>query len=788
MKLLPLSIGVSLLCLSVYAQEERTVKESNAYYDKSLEQLLNVQTQAKANVGSRSGTRDALDALVPIDVITQEQLQSSGYTELGKVLSKLIPGFNYPRPSIADGSDHAPPFTLRGLNPDQVLVLINGKRLHQSSLLHVNGTIGRGSLSVDLNTIPIRSIERVEVLRDGAAAQYGSDAIAGIINIVLKGYGSENVATLSYGVTHEGDGIMRQSDLFYSLPLPEDGFANVTLEAKDRGDTNRAGADIYNNNLIDTHFGDADTQDLMLALNVEAPKGDLVWYMHGNFDDRDSRSGAYFRNPADFRNIPSVYPNGYLPSIHPEILDAAWTGGLKGVLESGLKWDTSYTIGYNDYHFYVDNTLNRSLGVASPHAFDSGGTRYLEQIINVDLSQTIDKWQVSGGFELRKENYQIYSGDAASYALGSFSSASGAQGFPGFRPENEVDVSRYNIAAYLDNTYAFTDWLSSDVALRSEYYNDFGSTLDGKIALRAKPSEDWLVRTSASTGFRAPSLAQSHFTYTQMIEDGGNIVTYGNYAVDDPVARALGATDLKPETSQHYTIGFVYQPVSNLSISADYFITDIQDRIMATGYISGYTLSSLSAYAQSILSANNVDGAVYFANAFSTRTRGFDVRMDYKYDLDAGAKMKHTLAYNRSETRITKLNDAPSVLGVSMMDLIVDPFVKVTLEEGQPIDSIKLWNKYETKAFDWIVNINRFGSFKSTYYYTPITFRAKWTVDTELIFHIKKDFSIAIGAENIFNEMPDTWPNSQDWIVKYSQYAPFGYNGAYYYARAQWRF
>lgn len=787
MRMVSCGLCAFLMCVSVQAQEASKAEERNAYDGKSLEELLEVETQAKANVGSRSGARDALDALVPIDVIRQEQLQSSGYTELSKVLSKLIAGFNYPRPSIADGTDHAAPFTLRGMNPDQVLVLINGKRLHQSSLLHVNGTIGRGSLSADLNTIPLRSIERIEVLRDGAAAQYGSDAIAGIINIVLKGYGSQSVATLSYGATHERDGIMRQSDLFYTLPLAEDGFANITVEAKERGATNRAGVDIYNNNLLDTHFGDAKTNDFLAALNLEAPRGDVVWYTHGTADKRQSEAGAYFRNPADFRNIPSVYPNGYLPSIEPKILDVAWTGGLRGILENELKWDLSYTLGYNDYHFYVNNTLNRSLGEASPHSFDSGGTRYFEQIVNVDLSQKRGDWLLAGGLEARRENYQIYRGDEASYALGSFSPASGAQGFPGFRPENEVDVSRYNVAAYLDNTYAFTNWLCADIALRSEYYNDFGSTLDGKIALRAKPSEDWLIRTSTSTGFRAPSLAQSHFTYTQMIEDAGNIVTFGNYGVDDPVARALGATDLKPEESLHYTAGFVYQPVSNFSISVDYFITDIQDRIMATGYISGYTLSSLSAYAQSILSANNVDGAVYFANAFSTRTQGFDVRMDYKYDLD-GAKMKHVLAYNRSKTRITKLNDAPSVLGVSMMDLIVDPFVKVTLEEGQPIDSIKLWNKYETKAFDWIVNLNRFGSFKSTDYYTPISFKAKWTVDTELVFHLKKDFSIAVGVENLFNAMPDKWPNSQDWIVKYSEYAPFGYNGAYYYARAQWRF
>lgn len=784
-----LSYLVAMVVISTnsYAQE-REIQESNAYYVKSLDELLSVQTQAKATVGSRSGSRDALDALVPIDVITKEQLESSGSTELPRVLEKLIPGFNYPRPSIADGTDHSPPFTLRGLAPDQVLVLINGKRLHQSSLLHVNGTIGRGSLGVDITTIPLRSIERVEVLRDGAAAQYGSDAIAGIINIVLKSHDNENSANVSYGLTHKGDGITRQSDLFYSLPLPEEGFANVTLEARQRGATNRAGVDIYNNHTLDTHFGDAQAQDLLSAFNVNVPKGDLIWYTQGTMSQREGEAGAFFRNARDFRNVTTVYPYGYLPSIQPTIRDISLTNGVKGVLENGTKWDVSYTLGYNDYHFYVENSLNRSLGTDSPRSFDSGGTRSLEHILTADISHKFDTWSLSGGVEVREENYRIYKGDEASYTLGSFSSASGAQGFPGFRPENEVDVSRHNIATYAETTYSLTEWLMADMAVRAERYTDFGSTLDGKVALRAKPHEDWLLRSSASTGFRAPSLAQSHFTYTQMVLDGANIVTFGNYSVDDPIARALGATDLKPEKSNHYTTGMVYQPFSHFSISADYFITDIRDRIMATGYISGYTLSSLSAYAQTILNTNHVDGAVYFTNAFTTRTQGFDIRMDYWYGLDSGAKMRHILGYNRSQTRITDVNEAPSVLGVSMMDLIVDPYVKVTMEEGQPLDSIKFWNKYETKTLDWIVNVNRFGHFKSTYGYTPITFGAKWTVDTEVVFKVKKNFNIAVGAENLFNAMPDRWPNSQDWIVKYSQYAPFGYNGAYYYARAQWRF
>ncbi len=222
-----------VLCLaltvgSVAQAADKAVEQTNDYYRRPLDQLLQVETQAKAAVGSRGGARDALDAEVPIDIITAAQLQATGQTDLQRALAMLVPGFNAPRPSITDGTDHAPPFTLRGLSPDQVLVLVNGKRLHQGALLHNNGTVGRGSSGVDLATIPLRAVERVEVLRDGAAAQYGSDAIAGIINVILKGYGQRSQATFTYGRTGEGDGITRQGTLFHTLPLAGDGFINLT--------------------------------------------------------------------------------------------------------------------------------------------------------------------------------------------------------------------------------------------------------------------------------------------------------------------------------------------------------------------------------------------------------------------------------------------------------------------------------------------------------------------------------------------------------------------------------
>jgi iron complex outermembrane receptor protein len=791
-------LSLALLPLVVAATadaQDKAVQESNRYYGRSLDELMAVETQLKAEVGSRSGSRDALDAEVPIDVITAAQLQASGYTELGKVLAKLIPGFNYPRPSIADGTDHAPPFTLRGLNPDQVLVLVNGKRQHQGSLLHVNGTIGRGSSGVDINTIPVRAIERIEVLRDGAAAQYGSDAIAGIINIILKGYGWDSSVNASFGRTSEGDGLVRQVDAFYSHPLAEDGYINLTAEARDRGASNRAGPDRRDGNRINTHFGEADSQDGLVAINAAVPRGDTTWYLHGNFDRRLSSAGAFYRLADDERNIQAIYPDGFLPLIEPEILDYSASIGAKGVLEGGLRWDLSYSHGYNDYHFHVANSLNRSLGADTPTAFDSGATRYSQQIVNLDLTRRLGPHNLAGGLEFRQERYRIASGDEASYVLGEFSDwYPGAQGFSGFSPANEVDVERENYAAYLDLKYNLAEGVMLDAAARGEHYSDFGGTLDGKLALRLRPTPDLLLRASASSGFRAPSLTQSHFTYTQMIRDGNDIWMYGNFGVDHPVARALGATDLKPEQSLHYTAGLVYQPRAELSMSADYFITDIDDRIMATGYIAGWNLAGLSQEAMEVLRQYGVDGAVYFTNAIGTRTRGYDLRLEYSHELDAGSKLKFTGAYHRSETEITRVNPAPSVLGVAMTDLILDAYTRVTIEGGQPVDAVKLWARYESPRFDAVVNLNRFGRFSSTRGYDKVTFDAKWTVDAELAYHLKDNVQLAIGGENLFDVVPEEWGATDDdvmgsgKIVRYSQYAPFGYNGAYYYVRLGVRF
>lgn len=775
---------VSLLAGVGVSAQDKSLQQANDFYQKPLAELLTIETQVKAEVGSRSGARDALEADVPIDIITAAQLEASGFTELSKALMKLIPGFNSPRPTGHDGTDHVPPFTLRGLNPDQVLVLVNGKRLHQSSLLNVNISVGRGTSGVDINTIPLRSIERIEVLRDGAAAQYGSDAIAGIINVILKGYGHDSRASVSYGRTTQGDGVMRQADVFFSVPLKDDGFFNVTAEARDRGRTNRAGPDSRFGNAINHLIGETEAQDTQFAVNAEIPADALTFYAHGLLDRRDSSAGALYRLPTDARNNPALYPNGFLPMIEPTINDYSLSGGVRGVSADNVRWDLSLTHGMNDYHFYVSNTHNDSLGNGSPTSFDSGATNYRQDILNLDLVKKIGELNLAGGAEIRQENYQISRGELASYVQGAASSIPGAQGFPGFRPENEVDASRSNKALYVDARYGVSRALSVEGAARYENYSDFGATLDKKLALAYRPHEDVLLRASASTGFRAPSLSQAYYTSTvsTLSSTDATFRQAGTFAVNHPVSIALGSQPLRPEKSQHQTVGVVYQPTSDFSVSVDVFSADIADRIMLTGNI----VDTVSPQVKAILKQYGVQSARYFTNAIATETQGLDIRLNYRHSFENHNKLKMVASYHRDHTTITDVYPLASILGNQTTTAVLNDTTQSYIETAQPADSFKLWTQFEAGAWRGTVNLNDVGSY---YYFKGSRFGAKLTTDLDLALQVNKQVEIAVGGNNVFNVLPDKFPESSNLftsgngIIQYPPISPFGYNGAFYYIR-----
>ncbi|HYT82238.1 MAG TPA: TonB-dependent receptor, partial [Gemmatimonadales bacterium] len=529
-------------------------------------------------VGSRTA-RSAVETPVPVDVIATEEIQETGQTEVNQILTALAPSFNASHQTIADGTDHINPASLRGLGPDQVLVLVNGKRRHAPALVHVNGTFGRGTVGVDLNAIPAAAIDRIEVLRDGASAQYGSDAIAGVINIVLKRQTEGIRSTATSGVTGEGDGEQVKTDLNYGLAIGDGGFFNVTAEYLDRGATNRA--EPWTGDVFPGVTGTAATDSALAArgltrrdvsmeigqsaatvgiafFNAAFPlAGDAELYAFGGASRRNGLAGAFYRLPNSAnQSVLSISPNGFLPMINTGIDDRSLAAGVRG---STNGWDVDFSLaqGRNDFQFIIDHTLNASLGAASPTTFDAGRLGFAQSTGNLDLVRPIAAGGIKSlslvlGGEFRVENYSIRAGDAASWQLGNggdsagvdFDTTStgapklpGAQGFPGFQPANEVNRSRTSVAGYTGLETQVTDRFLIDVGGRYESYSDFGNTVTGKVATRYEVIPKVALRAAASTGFRAPSLHQVWFNNvsTQFVINPGtgeleprNVLTSNN--------------------------------------------------------------------------------------------------------------------------------------------------------------------------------------------------------------------------------------------------------------------
>ena len=561
----------------------------------------------RVTVGSRTAGAEAEKA-VPVDVITPERIASSGYAETAQVIQALAASFNFPRPTITDGTDTVRPATLRGLGPDQVLVLINGKRRHQSALVHLNSSIGRGSTGVDLNAIPLSAIDRIEVLRDGAAAQYGSDAIAGVINIVLKGGASRPNLTTRFGLSKgtftgnrcapNGLNCTDGDDIAFSDGELADvggswgfglgtGSVAVAAEYRRHNRTNRASLDPRDQiaagdagtNLVaqpNHRWGDPDTRDAMTFINASIPlnQGETRFlYGFGGYSRRKANSAGFYRRAIDVRNWPEIYPLGFLPVIQPTVVDASGTAGVRGVFG---KWtyDMSGQYGHNSFAFTIGDSLNVSLGPSVPpnkSTFEAGTLALNQFVGNVDVSRLVRVGPFAGpvnvaiGAEYRREHYQIIAGEPDSYRDGGVpnraggAAAIGVQVFPGFRPSNEVDESRSSVAGYVDVEGDLLTWLRLGAAARTERYSDFGSTVDSKVTMRVRADRRFIVRGSISTGFRAPSLGQSFFssTATNFLNLGQGLVPVESLTlpVSSAPAQALGAQPLEPEQSTAHERG-----------------------------------------------------------------------------------------------------------------------------------------------------------------------------------------------------------------------------------------
>ncbi len=589
-------------------------------------------------VGART-SRTATETPVPVDVISAQEMTETGLTEVNQMLATLAPSFNASHQTIADGSDQVNPASLRGLGPDQVLVLVNGKRRYTSALVHVNGTFGRGTVGVDLNAIPAAAIERIEVLRDGASAQYGSDAIAGVINIVLKRQTEHLEVSSTVGSTpgggafsglpdnHDGDQV--KADANYGFAIADRGFFNVTAEYLNRGATNRAapysGSDIFPgvttqagtdsalraNNLTREDFtmrvGQSAATEGMAFYNTVVPLGETAeFYSFGGLGHRDGLSAGFFRLPSqEARVVPALYPFGFLPDIHTNIDDHSAAAGVRGTVNA---WDVDFSVtqGRNAFHFFVDNSDNASMGAASPTTFDAGRLSFDQTVGNLDVVRPLGAWgglrslSFVAGAEFRREEYQIEAGEEASWQLGNggtqpgidFDTTSsgapkepGAQVFPGFQPSNQVDRTRNSLSAYAGFESQVSERLLLDLGGRLEDYSDFGRTFNWKVATRFQVVPALGLRAAASTGFRAPSLAQAWFNNVSnqfVIDASGNLVpnrilTSNN---ESRVTQTFGVPPLKEESSVNLSFGLVARPASSWSLTADGYRITIDDRIV----------------------------------------------------------------------------------------------------------------------------------------------------------------------------------------------------------------
>jgi iron complex outermembrane receptor protein len=800
----------------------------------TLDVALSIGFTETVTVGSRAVGAEAQKA-VPVDIITQEEIASSGYAETAQVIEAIAPSFNFPRPTITDGTDTVRPATLRGLGPDQVLVLVNGKRRHQSALVHLNGSIGRGSTGVDLNAIPVTAIEHIEVLRDGAAAQYGSDAIAGVINIVLKGGASSPTITSKFGMstgsfagnacTPNGQSCTKGSDITFSdgglfdggaswgLPLGK-GSVLFAAEYRHHNRTNRASFDPRDqivagdagNNAVQEpnhRWGDPDTRDFMSFVNASVPLNaqQTRWlYAFGGFSHRAANSAGFYRRGLDARNWPQIYPLGFLPEIQPTVVDASGTAGVRGVFDKWA-WDASGEYGHNSFAFTIGNTLNTSLGPAIPPnktAFDAGALKLDQFVGNLDVSRPFTVARMAGalnvafGAEYRHERYEIQAGEPDSYRDGGVPNraggpaALGAQVFPGFRPANAVKESRDNAAGYVDVEGDVVKWLRIGLAGRTEHYTDFGNTVDGKLTVRAQATPSFVVRGGVSTGFRAPSLGQSFFSSTAtnfLNVPGQGLVPFESLTlpVTSPAAQVLGAQGLKPENSRHVTAGVVWSPMTTFDLTIDYYHIAIDDRIVLSGNFTGPRITAL-------LAPFGSNSARFFTNAIDTRTRGVDVTANYRAAFGAAGTLRLRGGYNNTRSEIVGAVTTPTQL-VGFDQVLFDRIERRRIECGQPRDSLKLGADWRRSRWGANLDTARFGEFCS-FTLNPAddqTFTPKWLTDVDVSYRLSA-LTLAAGVQNVFNIFPDRniTQNSFSGIQTFPSQSPFGMNGRTMYARIVW--
>jgi iron complex outermembrane receptor protein len=877
--------------LSILAKNIRVIIATSAALSVTVVGSVNAQQAKKdeanvekiAVVGSRAAPRSIADSPVPIDIISAEELSKSGNTDMLEILKGTVPSLNVHSNPISDAASLVRPANLRGLPADSTLILLNGKRRHRSSVIaFLGGGINDGAQGPDISVIPSIALKQVEVLRDGAAAQYGSDAIAGVMNFVLKDDAEGGSLTARHGEYYEGDGTTTEISGNIGMPLTKDGFANLSFQYKNADATSRsvqrpdaeafaaAGLNVANPAQI---WGSPEiNDDISIFGNVGLDLGnDKEFYMFGNYSERDVRGGFYYRNPHTrgtvyggpgvvdgvdaegneivtptllvgdltpgpvgqvnsglglgdgvdcpiirintgnvttqqnyidgVQNDPNCFafneiiPGGFTPNFGGNITDTSLTIGTKGEFKDGFAdgvlYDLSGSVGRSESQYVIYNTLNASLGPTTPRDFRPGKYIQLEKNFNFDLVKLVDmglyeEVNVAGGLEWHEESYEVVSGDVASYTAGPLTSQGfgiGSNGFPGFKPNDAGVFTRRNYAAYVDLEAQVTEALLLGGALRFEDYDSFGSTTNYKISAQFHLTDDLSLRSSISSGFRAPTVGQANVSNVQTNLSGGVLVDSALLAPTNPIAVQLGGTELQPEESDSYTFGGVYQ-AGDFFMTVDYYHIEVSDRLSQSDKIN-LTQADKDALRAIEPNIDSFQQVSFFTNDFNTTTQGIDVVANYTADLFEGSSI-FSLAYNWNDTEVTKFSDITGAFKVKRLEEDL-PNHRGTFTWSQAYDD-----------FSFFTRVNYYGEYQGVhvdYDATAITGDSAITVDFEANYFLNESFTLSVGAQNIFDQEATriNIPASQgipnnNWGGVYYETSPFGFNGGFYYVKATYNF
>jgi iron complex outermembrane receptor protein len=779
-------------------------------------------------VGTRRSDVTALQSAAPVDVISGEKLLETGAQDLSGALTALSPSFSFPQsPQGAFAGSIAQGASLRGLASDQVLVLVNGKRRHNSANLTRQGLVnGRGTAGVDLSLIPLSAIQRVEILRDGAAAQYGSDAIAGVINIVLKEKDDGGSAGYRFGGYDKGDGIQRKLSGWKGFSLPNDGFVTASFDAGSQdpaSDTNPDNRKFYTTSPSvntpreqnDSHrtwrWGSGNISDnYNFLLNSEIGVGEgLTAYGFTTYSHKNTDAENFF-DPQSvlYSNYGSVaaqrYPTGRVPITRYTLEDYAITGGLRYENEQLGKFDLAANYGNNTVDSTDRNAINPSWGLASPSKIYTGSREADQSNLTLDWVRDFPTdllfkpLTLSAGLAWRKEGYELSEGDAAGWRTGpllnTIDPITGRRlpgYYSGITQVDATSIDRRVLGAYIDAEAQITEQFQAGLAARSEHYDDFGDTTNGKLSLRYDFTPELAARATASTGYRAPSLVQNGYSSfsVQVVEQpsgSGNWVEVQQRTLraDSPEAAALGGKALKPEESTNYSLGLVWRPLPNASVTIDAYRIDIENRITLSDQLPAAVVGPIFAgtpYA-------NIQSAAFFTNVADTRTRGVELTGNYRWDLQQLGKLDLSLGFSKNHTDITELRDVGKIRG----DQIVGRVTQGLIEDGTPETKLTLGANWQYGGWGVSLAERRYGEWKSLNATNPAldqTFSAQWVTDLDLSYKFQQGLKVSVGAINLFDSHPDEIESGILYGVnKYSTTSPEGAQGAFYYTSVSYDF